>query len=344
MSSRAEASYRSKSAKAPSLGKRIFGGIALFTLCIAGLVGGSIYRYSRENRFMGKVIGHLFNPKPPQETFGRQSLTILVLGCDEDVTYHSEKITKLQARSDMMMLARCDFAKNKLSALSIPRDTYCKLPGDKNAHKVNAFHAYGGNDLSKRAVETLLGVSIDRVVALDFEAFQQLVNVVGGVDVTVDKQLDYDDNAGKLHIHLKPGPQHMNGYQAMGFVRFRHADSDLARQLRQHQFLMALKDRIVHQPQALEEVAEMGQRVLGNEFTDDETISLALFGQKIPKQNVKLAQAAVIEKKHSNFLYLNKKQTGKLLAEMGFLPAGEMTASATEEPRHSHKPARNEPE
>lgn len=347
MSSRAEDAVthsENRPMSAPSTGRRVFGWLAFTLTCVFALGAGTFAGYLKRAPFMRSVVGSFLHPKPPQEMFKSDALTILVLGCDEDVTTGGVKVTKLQARSDMMMLARCDFAKGTLAAISIPRDTYYKMPGDKNAHKLNAFHAYGGNPLAKKAVEGLLGIKIDRVVAIDFDAFTQLVDLVGGVDLTVDKNLDYDDNAGKLHIHLKKGPQHMNGYQAMGFVRFRHSDSDLARQLRQHEFLMALKAKVASRPTAIEEVAQMGQRVLGNEFTNDETVSLARFGHDIPRDKVRFGQAVVTEKKHSAFLYLDKKETNKLLVAMGLKSKMANEETVAEKPRRHRKPARNDEE
>src|SRR5436189_278002 len=68
--------------------------------------------------------------------------------------------------------------------------------------------------------------------------------LLAGIDVNVSKKLDYDDNWGNLHIHLKPGYQHMDGYRAMGFVRMRHSDSDEMRSKRQHEFLEAMRAKI----------------------------------------------------------------------------------------------------
>lgn len=330
--------------KEPAIFRKLLGWAGFLFVCALGLAGGTFAGYVRRSPFLNSLVKHTFNPQPPEKVFNKESMTVLVLGCDEDVTTGGAKVTKQQARSDMMMVARCDFANQRISAISVPRDTYYKFPEDKNGHKLNAFHAYGGNELAKKAVQNLLGITIDRVVTLDFVAFQDLVNLVGGVDLVVDKQLDYDDNAGHLHIHLKPGRQHMDGYKAMGFVRFRHSDSDLARQMRQHQFLMALKDQVMRNPQALEQVAEMGQRVLGNEFSNDETISLAMFGRSIPKDSLKMAQTPVTYKKHSAFLYLNRKATHKLLVEMGMKPSRtvDLENTVAVRPRHRRRTSRNE--
>lgn len=59
---------------------------------------------------------------------------------------------------------------------------------------------------------------------LNLTATQRMVNALGGVDVRVEHPMDYDDNWGHLHIHLRPGLQHLNGNQAVQFIRYRHAN------------------------------------------------------------------------------------------------------------------------
>jgi anionic cell wall polymer biosynthesis LytR-Cps2A-Psr (LCP) family protein len=84
---------------------------------------------------------------------------------------------------------------------------------------------------------------------LNFEAFEKAIDCIGGLEATVDKQLDYDDNWGNLHIHLKPGRQTLNGNQAMGFVRYRQskdgdAESDFVRIGRQQELLRAAREKL----------------------------------------------------------------------------------------------------
>src|SRR5205807_9350050 len=110
--------------------------------------------------------------------------------------------------------------------------------------KINAAHNFGGPELTNETIQQAFGVSADAWVVLNFEGFQQIVDAIGGIDVDVSKKLDYDDNWGNLHIHLKPGYQHLNGYQAMGFVRMRHSDSDEMRSKRQHEFMEAMRSKV----------------------------------------------------------------------------------------------------
>jgi LCP family protein required for cell wall assembly len=193
------------------------------------------------------------------------------------------------------MVARLDFSQNRISGLSIPRDTLVAA-GKYGEQKINAYHQFGGKDLAKEAVENLLpGVKVDRVVILDFEAFQDVVNTVGGVEIFVPKRMKWTDKAAKLYIDLKPGKQLLDGYNAMCFVRYRHGDSDFLRTDRQRDFLMAFKAAVFSDPLHLPEVANKGAAVLNNSLSISEIISLGKFTQKIGNDNIKMGLLPTVE-------------------------------------------------
>ena len=138
--------------------------------------------------------------------------------------------------------------------------------------------------------------------------------MVGGVPINVEKQMDYNDNVGHLHIHLKPGQQVLNGYQAMGFVRFRHADSDLMRQKRQHEFSMALKARLMERPYYLGNVAQQMVKMANGAFSDDEVASLVNFGSTAKKEDVKMGSIPVVDGPGYT-LRVDRKRLDKVLKE-----------------------------
>lgn len=315
---------------------RIVRGVAYaLMLAFFGLLG-TVGGYVARSKNVREALTQSIRRTPPQDIFGRNGLTVLILGCDVDIDPRTHKKLLSEARSDMMMLASLDFKNRSIRGLSLARDIYHKIPREKTGHKLNAFVKYGGPAHSKKAVESLLGVSIDRVVMVDYDAFQQLVEIVGGVDVDVDKALKYTDKAGGLYIDIKPGHQKLDGYNAMCFVRYRHGDNDFARQARQQQFLLSLKRQIVTHPQTLEPVAEMAQKVLGNEFSTEEAVSLALFAETVPASQIKLGQVAIVEKKGTTALGLNRTETRKILREYGILAVGPMDPQETP-PRHRRK-------
>ncbi|WP_407541266.1 LCP family protein [Deinococcus radiomollis] len=128
--------------------------------------------------------------------------------------------------------------------LSIPRDTWMNIPG-WGYGKINGANPHGGPEMLVKAVQHLTGLPIDAHALLSLNALRDLTEAAGGVNLTVAKDLKYDDVAGKLHIDLKAGPQHLNGTQAEGFLRFRHdSEGDLGRVRRQQLFLAALSSRL----------------------------------------------------------------------------------------------------
>lgn len=270
-------------------------------------------------------IGFL-NQDPRQAFQNRDSETILILGCDEDRFYHGillhgQNIWKKYARSDMMLLAKLDFNTNTITGISIPRDTLVTLP-KYGRHKINAFHELAkpkdADEVTKEAIQQILpGVEIDKVVDLDFEAIQKLVDIVGGVEVNVPKEMNYDDNAGELHIHLKPGLQTLDGYNAMGFVRFRHdRESDFGRQQRQKDFLAAFKKSVFKNVFKLPEIADQGKACLNFALDDDELRSLAAFARRVPSQNIKMGMVPVVERGKN--LVVDERKLPQTLAEYGF--------------------------
>lgn len=226
---------------------------------------------------------------PERQFPDRTSLNVLVLGVDHDYDNKAQIIRTSPGRSDSILVARVDFVQKKIAALTIPRDTAVHIPGRRGIHKINAAHAFGGPELTIETIETVFGIPIDAYVVLNFEGFQKIVDAIGGVYINVEKQLDYDDNWGKLHIHLKPGYQHLNGYQAMGYVRMRHSDSDYMRSKRQHQFLEALRTKLKNPAtfSVLPRVVDTLADSLKHGFmTRDQMFTLANFARLLKKEDI----------------------------------------------------------
>ena len=177
---------------------------------------------------------------------GASRVRILLIGAD--------KRPGDKGRSDTLLVLSLNPRTHRLALLGIPRDLLVGVPGHGHT-KINHAYAYGGTALTRRTVGNLLGVKLDYEALVFFDGFVHAVDALGGVTVDVPdvegkgRGMNYDDNAGNLHIHLKPGTQHLNGRQALGFVRYRKSntpglgDSDEARSGRQQQFLKALAEQ-----------------------------------------------------------------------------------------------------
>jgi LCP family protein required for cell wall assembly len=292
-------------------------------VCAGALLVGTVSGWLNSSKIIrenGGIWGML-HPKDPTEVFQKDSINLLILGCDEDRVTGGASTTRTLARSDMMLLAHLDFKTKSITGVSIPRDTWVRVPSyDGSKHKINAFHSYGGKPLAKLAVETLLpGVHVDKVVTLNFDGFQEMVNLVGGVPVEVDKNMDYVDHAGHLAIHLKKGMQVLNGENAMGFVRFRHSDSDYAREDRQHRFMLAFKEALMHHPNQLPNVIDATARMLSDGLSDQEVNALGHFVNDASKANIHFGQVPVID--NGRDVDPNTAKIPGVLREFGFLPS-----------------------
>lgn len=165
-----------------------------------------------------------------------KEINFLLLGID------AKDINKAKGqRTDTMILCRYDDTTGKISMLSIPRDTMAVIRGRKNKEKINHAHAYGGPDLSIKAVRDLLGVDIEYYVRVDYKIVKDVVDLIGGVEVDVPMDMKYNDPTADppLKIDIKKGKQVLKGEKALEYLRYRkgYADQDLGRIEAQQQFM-----------------------------------------------------------------------------------------------------------
>ena len=185
-------------------------------------------------------------------------------------------------RSDTLMLAVIDEEHGRAALLSIPRDTRIEV-GSYGYDKINHAYAYGGHELTLASVSTLVGVPVTHYIMIDTSAFERIVDAVGGVDITVEKRMYYedpwDDNGG-LVIDLRPGEQHMDGAQAIQYVRYRDGEGDIGRIGRQQQFMRALFAQLLS-PQVLPRLAAVVDEVQNAVDTDLSTRQLLTLAARL---------------------------------------------------------------
>lgn len=265
---------------------------SLLGVAVLVLLAGFGYLFGTNTAFRDTATGLAAGASPQGAFGGRDAVTLMILGKDEDRDDRA-RVLKTNARSDAIILARLDFQKKDIQLLSIPRDTRVRIPGTRGYHKINAAHAIGGPEKTAETLEDFLGVSPDASVVVDYAMLQKLIDQMGGITVDVDKKLDYDDNWGNLHIHLKPGVQKLNGREAMGFVRYRHAnagggDSDLMRISRQQELLQgvkaALKDPTTWP--RIPGMMETARKDMGGTLTWNQLIAVANFARSVPKDHL----------------------------------------------------------
>ncbi len=217
--------------------------LILFLLGVVGLVcfKGSIWIYNTFiNPPQAQVAAADENIKNNKEL--NERINILILGIDDG---DSEAAASEPKRTDAVMLLSVDPKENNVSVLSIPRDTKVVLPGHRDPDKMNAAFAYGGAVMAKQTVANLLQVPIHYYALADWRGFIEVVNLIGGVDLYVDRDLYYEDPYADLVIDIKHGFQHMDGTTAGKYVRFRSDElGDIGRVQRQQKFLKAAAEQM----------------------------------------------------------------------------------------------------
>ncbi len=244
--------------------------IAIAACLVSATVGFALFRAPIQQQIVKQSAMH---------AFGQGKLNVLILGYQDD-----------EETTDTVILAHLDVDRRTATLVSIPRDTWVDVPG-QGSMKINAAFSVGGAKSTEKVVSTLLGgVPIDATIALQPEGAAQIVDAMGGLNVDVDENMDYDDNYGQLHIHLKKGEQYLTGSQVVGYVRFRHdAASDFGRVRRQQQVLKLIMDQI-SEPQnwaKLQRIMKFARKDSTTTLTDQQLLALLTIYRNVPDDNVR---------------------------------------------------------
>lgn len=200
-------------------------------------------------------FGGLDEPSGQPDVVAGERVNILLVGVDAA----PGRTTQL---TDTMMVVSLDPEGTSSAMISVPRDLYgVPLPdGSLFNHKLNSLmvvaqthpeeYPLGGVGTLKATIGRLLGVPIHYFAAINLLGFKQMVDSIGGVDITVLRAINdptYSDEYDNLTgFYLKPGTYHMNGHTALAFVRSRKGvgDNDFTRADRQQQLLTAIRDKL----------------------------------------------------------------------------------------------------
>jgi len=180
---------------------------------------------------------------------GKERVNVLLLGIDERAQEHGPW------RTDTMILLTLDPVSKMAGVLSIPRDLWVPIPG-YNDGRINTAHFLGelyghkggGPGLARETVEYNFGVPIHYYVRLNFQGFVTLVNLIGGVDIYVEKDINdplYPDYTyGYDPLYISAGWHHFDGEMALKYARTRHGSSDFDRARRQQQVMAAVLEKV----------------------------------------------------------------------------------------------------
>lgn len=162
-------------------------------------------------------------------------VNILLLGVDD---YQPND----PGRSDSMMLVSIDTRHQELKVTSIMRDLYVTIPGKSEPNRINTAYSSGGAPLLVRTVEANFGIDVDRWVVIDFDAFNQIIDAMGGVEITLT-QAEADlinENSGDPRRNLSEGTFVLSGAQARYYSRIRAIGDDFERTERQRKVFSSI--------------------------------------------------------------------------------------------------------
>jgi LCP family protein required for cell wall assembly len=238
------------------------------------------------------------NGPTPVPWDGANRVTILVMGLD-----YRDWEGEGPSRTDTMMLVTMDPTTRTAGMLSIPRDLWVNVPGFDYG-KINTAYYLGelynlpggGPGLAVQTVENLLGIDINYYAQIDFSAFENFIDQIGGIDVEVPYEMTVDPIGPGNTVTLEPGTQHLDGPAALAYARNRDTwGSDFDRADRQQQVIMAIFDKITSLgtlPKLIANSPTIYNNLRYGIHTNlnlKQIISLAWTASQIPRENIKKA-------------------------------------------------------
>lgn len=249
----------------------------------------------------------------------KREIVFLLLGIDS-----KDSSSAKGNRTDTMMLCRYDDTTGGVSILSIPRDTMAIIRGRENKEKINHAHAYGGPELSVKAVKDLLGIDIDYYVRVDYQIVEDVVDLIGGVDVNVPMDMSYNDPTSDppLYIELKKGEQTLNGEKALQFLRFRsgYSNQDLGRIEAQQQFINSAIKKVLN-PINIVKIPKFIDSYIKNVDTNIPLDVIAKFALKVKNVDTEKIEMAILpgEPKYINgisYYVHDKEKTQEIVSKL----------------------------
>ncbi|HJF17103.1 MAG TPA: LCP family protein, partial [Globicatella sulfidifaciens] len=187
-----------------------------------------------------------------------EPLNILLLGTDANNLERTED-QGFVSRSDTIMIVSLNPQTQTTKMLSIPRDTLSFIEGYDEPEKINHAYAYGGIETAIDTIQAFLNIPIDYYAVLDMSGLEELIDAIGGIEVTSPLTFTYRGTQFK-----KGETREVNGVKAMNFARMRYDDpeGEVGRQNRQKMVIKAIMDKLLslnavtYYPQILQVVAK----------------------------------------------------------------------------------------
>ncbi|MBU5455939.1 LCP family protein [Caproiciproducens sp. MSJ-32] len=264
----------------------IFTIASIILIIILGTVG---YFYSFLNSLKANTLGDAVEPASSTEP-----VNILLLGMDIGDVENMENTSA--RRTDTIMLVNYNPNTKKVNLVSVPRDTLIEVDayldtGEYQRYwKINSAYAIGGQEEIIKHIEGLLETRINYIVEVDYKAFRNIVDALGGVEMYIEQDMYYDDDAQNLHIHFNAGETvHLDGQKAEEFFRWRKnnddtglADGDIGRISNQHALMKKLVDKVLS-PTTVLKIPELLNIVSENIKTNMDSKTMTSLALKIMK-------------------------------------------------------------
>jgi polyisoprenyl-teichoic acid--peptidoglycan teichoic acid transferase len=227
--------------------KLLIGVAVLVMICISSYMAIKHFVYSEVYSSRPEILAgsdldkikeaHDENVYNPDKEANQRPYSVLLVGLD------SKKMDS--GLSDTLIVALVDPKNQKVSLLSIPRDTRVQIAG-RDIDKITHAHNYGLNS-TIMTVEDFLDMKIDYYALINFNGFQEIVDTLGGITIDVEKNLTFRDRITNTQFSLKKGTQQLTGIQALNYARYRgDYEGDFGRNRRQQQVIKTLLDETMN--------------------------------------------------------------------------------------------------
>lgn len=252
--------------------KRRFGCLGIFLLVFvimlliaAWFIGGSYLKVKQtadniQHKIENREKSELRSDKV--SIANKDAISVALFGVDSN---KQRLATGDAGRSDSIILMSINPKTNQSQMLSIPRDTYSEMVGKGTNEKIAHAYAYGGAKMAIDSVEKLMNVPIDYYATINMDGMHEMIDEVGGIDVVSNATFTSNGNS-----FVKGQEAHLNGEQAMSFIRSRKEDGaggDFGRQERQQIVIQALATKVL----SVDSVTKLDailKNVEGNVVTD----------------------------------------------------------------------------
>ncbi|HEY4599695.1 MAG TPA: LCP family protein [Cerasibacillus sp.] len=219
--------------------------VLLSLVLVLGLIGFGGYKFYKTYNAASKSYNDLDGREKSElreevVTISKDPVSILLMGIED---YSTEGAN---GRTDSLMLITFNPKDERMKLLSIPRDTYVEIVGRGTMDKINHAHVFGGKQMTIDTVEKFLGIPVDYYASVDFDAFIEIIDILGGV--TVDVPFDFEEKTmapGSRWVQFHEGPMDLSGEEALAFARMRKQDpsGDIGRAERQQEIVKAIVDK-----------------------------------------------------------------------------------------------------